>query len=185
MADLYVALIHFPVLDRRGKIVTAAITSLDIHDLARAAHTYGVRAVFVVHPVAEQRQFAAKVLDHWLLGFGRSFDSRRREALELVRVVADLEEAAAAAQALSGAEPALVFTSARARDGVSFAQMREQLRTPGCSPLMLLFGTGFGLAPAFRDRCDLALEPIRGVGDYNHLSVRSAAAIILDRLRGR
>ena len=27
------------------------------------------------------------------------------------------------------------------------------------------------------------LEPIRGSGEYNHLSVRSACAIILDRLR--
>jgi len=29
------------------------------------------------------------------------------------------------------------------------------------------------------------LPPIRGVGEYNHLSVRAAAAIILYRLRGR
>ncbi|MCK4696288.1 MAG: RNA methyltransferase, partial [Candidatus Cloacimonetes bacterium] len=26
------------------------------------------------------------------------------------------------------------------------------------------------------------LKPIKGVGNYNHLSVRSAAAIVLDRL---
>ncbi|MFZ0887337.1 MAG: RNA methyltransferase, partial [Candidatus Binataceae bacterium] len=90
MGGLFLALIHHPVLDRRGKIVTSAITSLDIHDIARASRTYGVDAFFVVHPVQEQREFAARLLDHWRLGYGREFDSRRREALELVRVTADL-----------------------------------------------------------------------------------------------
>jgi hypothetical protein len=50
---------------------------------------------------------------------------------------------------------------------------------------MILLGTGFGLAPAVREQTDLALEAIRGSGDYNHLSVRAAASIILDRLHGR
>ena len=35
-----------------------------------------------------------------------------------------------------------------------------------------------------RSRVDEVLEPIAGTGDYNHLSVRAAAAIMLDRLRG-
>ena len=52
-------------------------------------------------------------------------------------------------------------------------------------PLMLLFGTGFGLAPPVLERADLVLAPILGPGAYNHLSVRSAAGIILDRLRGK
>jgi len=30
----------------------------------------------------------------------------------------------------------------------------------------------------------LRLAPIKGPGKYNHLSVRAAAGIILDRLRG-
>lgn len=121
MADLFVALIHHPVVDRRSRIVTSAVTSLDIHDLARCARTFGVRAVFIVHPVGEQREFAARLRDHWLAGHGRQFDSRRAEALERVEVVADLEEAAAAAERLSGARPALVYTSARAASAGSVA----------------------------------------------------------------
>lgn len=50
---------------------------------------------------------------------------------------------------------------------------------------MLMLGTGFGLAPAMRERADFALAPINGPGAYNHLSVRAAASIMLDRLRGR
>jgi hypothetical protein len=47
-----------------------------------------------------------------------------------------------------------------------------------------LFGTGWGLTEELFDRADFILEPIKGSGDYNHLSVRTAAAIILDRLLG-
>jgi hypothetical protein len=185
VAELFIALIHHPVLDRNGRIVTSAITSLDLHDLARSAHTYGVRGFFVVHPIAEQRQFAATVLDHWRFDFGRAFDGRRREALELVRIVADLDEALAQAAELCGSRPLLVHTSARTAGGIDAAELRARLQQPGAPPAMIMFGTGFGLAPAIRERADLMLAPIAGAGDYNHLSVRAAAAIILDRLRGR
>jgi hypothetical protein len=184
VADLFLALVHHPVVDRNGRIVTSAITSLDIHDLARSACTFGVRAFFIVHPVAEQRQFAATVIDHWKFDFGRAFDGRRREALELVRVVPDLDDALAAVEQLAGARPLVLHTSARTQTGVSFAQLRARMREPASPPLLILLGTGFGLAPEVANRSDLRVQAIRGVGDYNHLSVRAAGAIILERLRG-
>ncbi len=113
MSDLFVALIHHPVVDRNAKIVTSAITSLDIHDIARASRTYDVRGVFIVHPIPEQRKFAASVIDLWLFDFGRTHDSRRREALERVQIVAELDDAIAAATQISGARPLVVHTSAR------------------------------------------------------------------------
>jgi hypothetical protein len=183
VAELFIALIHHPVLDRRGKIVTAAVTSLDIHDLARAARTYGVRAMYVAHPVAEQREFARRVIDHWLLGAGQKFDSRRREALRNVEVVRDLDEALGAAERDAGARPLVVHTSARSESGASTAELRAMVERAG-PPLMILFGTGFGLAPDVLERADIVMAPIRGADSYNHLSVRSAAGIILDRLRG-
>jgi hypothetical protein len=184
VADLFVALVHYPVLNRNGRVVTAAITSLDLHDIARSARTYGVRAVYVVHPVAEQREFALRVLDHWRLDHGRLFDSRRREALELVEVVADLEAAIKAAVMVARASPLLVYTSASASVGVSYAQLRSKLEQRAGPPILLMFGTGFGLAPTMRERADIILEAVRGSGDYNHLSVRAAASVILDRLAG-
>ena len=48
----------------------------------------------------------------------------------------------------------------------------------------MVFGTGWGLAPEVMARADLRLAPVLGPTDYNHLSVRAAAAVILDRLRG-
>ena len=185
MADLFLSLVHYPVIDRNRRIVTSAITSLDLHDLARSARTFGVRAFFVIHPVAEQRAFAATVIDHWRFDFGRAFDSLRREALELVRIVADLDAAIAEAERIAGARPLIVHTSAHTENGIGFAEMRRRLESPDSPPMMILLGTGFGLAPALLERSDLALEPILGAADYNHLSVRAAGAIILARLRGR
>jgi hypothetical protein len=184
-SDLFIALLHYPVVDRTGRVVTSAITSLDLHDIARSARTYGVRAFFIVHPIAEQREFATSVIDHWRFDFGRQHDSRRREALELVEIVTDLDAAAAAAERIAGARPTLVHTSSRNQSGMSFAGMRARMEAAGAAPVLLLLGTGFGLAPAVLERADLALEPITGGGDYNHLSVRAAAATMLDRLRGR
>jgi hypothetical protein len=185
VAEIFLALLHHPVLDRNGRIITSAITSLDLHDLARSARTYGVRAVYVVHPVPEQREFARSVIEHWRIGYGRSFDSRRVEALELIEIVPDLDTAVAAAERVAGRRPAIVHTSAREEQGISFTAMRERMAQNDAAPFLILLGTGFGLAPAARERTDLALEAIRGPGDYNHLSVRAAASIILDRLCGR
>jgi hypothetical protein len=185
VADLFVALIHYPVLNRNGHVVTSAITSLDLHDIARSARTYGVRAMYVVHPVAEQREFALRVLDHWRLDYGRLYDSRRREALDLVEVVEDLEAALRAAEMMAKAFPLLVFTSARASGGASYEELRSKVQNTGGPPIMLMFGTGFGLAPAMRQRGDIVLDAVRGPGEYNHLSVRAAASVILDRLAGR
>jgi hypothetical protein len=178
-------LIHYPVLDRNGRVVTSAITSLDLHDLARSSRTYGVRAMYVVHPIAEQREFALRVLDHWRLSEGRLYDSRRREALDLVEVVDTLDDALSAAEMLTKVRSILVHTSARTTDGISYTEMRSRLELVDGSPLMLMIGTGFGLAPPMRERADLALAPLRGPGEYNHLSVRAAGSIILDRLCGR
>ena len=50
-------------------------------------------------------------------------------------------------------------------------------------PVLLLLGTAQGLAPEVLARCDGVLRPIRDLG-YNHLSVRSAAAILADRILG-
>ncbi len=189
VAALFVALIHYPVLDRNGRIVTSAITSLDLHDIARSARTYGVAGFFVVHPVADQREFAGRVLDHWRTGYGRQFDSRRQEALALIRVVTCLDDAIVEAERIAGARPLIVSTSARASSAratgaIDYPAMRARLERADAQPAMLMFGTGFGMAPAILDRADLALPPILGPGPYNHLSVRAAAGIILDRLCG-
>jgi hypothetical protein len=66
---------------------------------------------------------------------------------------------------------------------ITFEDMRKEMRDQE-KPILVIFGTGHGLPKEILDKCDYSLEPVRAAGDYNHLSVRSAIAIILDRLIG-
>lgn len=184
MADLYLVLLHHPVLDKNGLTVTTAVTNMDIHDIARSAYTYGVRRFYVATPVKALRVLAAKILEHWETGYGSTYNVTRKQALSLVRLEHDLDSTILSLEQATGARPRLVITSARpGPNRTSFATLRAQLDTRP-DPHLIVLGTGWGLAPAVTERADVALEPVRGCGEYNHLSVRSAAAIILDRLRG-
>ncbi|MFQ5896614.1 MAG: RNA methyltransferase [Nitrospinota bacterium] len=185
VAPLYLALVHHPVQNRKGEEVAASVTSLDLHDVSRAARTYGVRRLFVVHPSEAQRRFVRRVRDHWREGWGAEYNPTRREALELLEDVGDLGECVERVERREGQRPRVVTTSARQRSGcVGFAWLRERLER-GEGPWLLLLGTGWGLAGEAERVADHRLEPLRGAGEpYNHLSVRCAAAIILDRLLG-
>jgi hypothetical protein len=186
------ALVHYPVLDRAGARVTTAITNLDLHDMARTARTYGVERLFVVHPVEAQRVLAERIREHWICGSGRRRIPDRAEALEVVRVVPSLEDAFAAFGEPAAGEPARdameLWTTAASSRGlpvISAAEARERL-TRAARPVMIAFGTGWGLAPEIVGAADVRLEPIRAKLEtgYNHLSVRAACAITLDRLLG-
>ena len=182
-ALLYLALLHHPVLNRDGHVVTTSVTNLDIHDIARSARTYDVTGYFVAHPNPGLRALCERVAWHWQEGHGARTNESRRRAMELVRIVPDLDHILAAIEAETGRWPTLVATSARdhGRTTLSFRDLRARL-AEGDDPVLMLLGTGYGLPPEILDPCEL-LEPIRGPGDYNHLSVRAAAAILLDRLR--
>lgn len=183
-AKVSVALLHYPVYDKNGQKVVTAVTNLDIHDIARAARTFGLFRYYVVTPVAEQRELAGRISRHWVEGWGASYNPKRRSALELVRILPALEDAVSDLEREFGRPPRVVVTGAQGRPNtVSYGELARQLAETGESYL-LLFGTGWGLAEEVFSRADLVLEPIKGPTDYNHLSVRSAAAIIFDRLLG-
>jgi hypothetical protein len=183
VADLYVALLHHPVRDKNGDVVTTAVTNMDVHDIARLARTFGVRAFYVCTPVLTLRRLVARIVAHWESGPGAAYNATRRDALALVRQAPDLDGAIADVERDAGVLPAVVATTAREGPGrLRFAALSERLARPG-RPSLLVLGTGWGLTEEVLGRADDVLEPIQGTGDYNHLSVRSAAAIILDRLR--
>lgn len=182
---LYLALLHHPVVNRTGDVVTTSVTNLDIHDIARSARTYDVAGYFVAHPSTGLRALCERVSWHWQEGYGAKTNESRRLAMELVRVVPDLDHVVAAIERETGRMPIRIATSARehGRPTISFNALRERLETAD-EPILVLLGTGYGLAPEVLDGCDALLDPLRGPGDYNHLAVRAAAAILLDRLRG-
>jgi len=183
MADLYLALLHHPVYDKNGAIVTTAVTNMDVHDFGRLARTYGVRAFYVATPVLALRRLVERIMRHWDSGPGAAYNHTRKEALALARLAHDLDAVVADIEREQGVMPRLVATSAREGGRrLSFPDLRRRLREES-RPELLVFGTGWGLTAEVVERADDLLEPIRSTDGWNHLSVRSAAAIILDRLR--
>ncbi|HTB76491.1 MAG TPA: RNA methyltransferase [Polyangiaceae bacterium] len=183
MRRLAIALVHHPVLDGQGAIVTTAVTNLDVHDLARSARTYGCSDYFVAHPIAAQRELVTRIREHWTSGSSGKRIPDRREALGVLRIVESLD---AAVEALGGRSAVEIWATAARELGptLSFAEARTRMEGEGRA-VLLVFGTGWGLAPIVVAESDALLEPIRAVVDgYNHLSVRSACAIALDRLCG-
>ncbi len=184
-APLYLALLHHPVLNRSGETVMTSVTNLDIHDIARSARTYDIAGYFVAHPSTGLRALCERVTWHWQDGYGAKINESRRLAMELVHVVPDLEHVLRTIEDATGQAPLRVATSARAhgRPMIPFPDLRARIEE-GDQPVLVLLGTGYGLTPEVLDDCDALLEPLRGPGDYNHLAVRAAAAVMLDRLRG-
>lgn len=175
-----IALVHYPVLDRRGDVVTSAVTNLDIHDLARLATTYKLSRYYLVTPAVEQQTLACRIVEHWQKGAGASYNPDRCQALDCLRVMNSLDDALADWRALAGPESLAVLTGARHKHDIDFPQASALAAE---QPVLLVFGTGHGLAPEAYAVDRPCLQPLRA-GQYNHLSVRTAAAIVLDRLIG-
>ncbi|HJV64651.1 MAG TPA: RNA methyltransferase [Geomonas sp.] len=185
-ANFSIALIHYPVYDKNRDIVATAVTNLDVHDIARSSRTYGVSRYYIVTPVHEQRLLVEKIRTHWLEGWGSTYNPKRKLALELLQTEDTLQAAVADVERRTGKKPKLVVTGASGRpNSVTFAELKALADADPDQLFMLLLGTGWGLTEQVFKASDYVLEPISGGGDYNHLSVRSAAAIMLDRLFGR
>jgi hypothetical protein len=179
---LYIVLLHYPVYNKEGKIVTTAIANMDIHDIARLAKTYGVQGFYIVNPILEQRNRAEEIISHWREGYGANYNKFRKAAFELIRTTESLPDLFADIARETGCLPRTIVTGANFEgDLLKFTELREMLQRSDL-PYLLIFGTGSGIASEMVNTADYRLEPIRGQGDYNHLAVRSAVAIVLDRV---
>lgn len=184
MGNLYIGLLHFPMRSRIGEIVATSITAVDVHDIARTTRAYGVTRYFVVTPLPSQQRIAWRIRGFWTEERADN-ESRRAEALEIVTVATDLEETLDAIAAAEGTAPLLVATSARrrGRESISYIQLGEYLRREE-RPVYIIFGTGWGMTDELIETADVLLPPLREKSDFNHLSVRAAIAIVLDRVVG-
>ena len=162
--------------------MATAVTNLDIHDISRSSKTYGVERFYVVTPIARQQDLVLTILRHWREGPGASFNPSRREAFRLTEVRGSLDEVLADISESTGRRARVVVTGAGFSLGLTgYGELRKRMDAGG-DPYLLVFGTGSGLAAEVVERADFILEPLGGAGDYNHLSVRSAVAVVLDRL---
>jgi hypothetical protein len=179
-----VALLHDGMVDKTGKTVTTSVTLIDVHDISRSCKTYGIDSLFVVHSSQTMRALVRTVKSHWDGDFGSRYNPNRQDALGVLSIASELDEALLQVERRTGKLPKIIATSAH--DGpqrVSYQEMRAQIERSDDSYLVI-FGTGWGMGPELMSRADFILKPIYGPTPYNHLSVRAACAIILDRLRG-
>jgi hypothetical protein len=187
---VYIALLHSHVVNRKGASVTTSVTNMDIHDISRSARTFGVKGYFLVTPIEDQHELVGQILDFWRSEKSRTYHPDRVEAVSLVRLAREFAEVKAAILAEHGELPEVVLTDARPLPkSVSYADYRRELSDPtrASRPVLVVFGTGWGVSDAFYPEVHRILAPVygpEGEEGYNHLSVRAAVAIILDRLFG-
>ena len=164
---------------------------MDIHDISRSAKTYGMRGYFLVTPIEDQHELVERILAHWRTDQSLAHHPDRVAAVSLVRMSKTFEKVKTAIFAEQGEYPEVVLTDARSLPNtVSYADYKRELSDPRRSqkPVLLVFGTGWGISDTFYPEVHRILAPVygpEGVEGYNHLSVRSAVAIILDRLFGQ
>jgi len=183
---LSIALMHYPMCDKKKDVVATAVTNLDLHDISRSAYTFGVDNFFLITPILAQQRIVTRVIDHWLKGYGLTYNPDRSEAFSKTSIVSSLIDALKELkdrQERDGREvkqPIIVATTARSE--IATISMRELSVLSKDDEVLLLFGTGWGFTDDILEFADFILEPIEGISNFNHLSVRSAVAIILSRI---
>lgn len=178
MKNVSVALIHYPVYNKNKEIVATSITNLDIHDIARCAKTYGLDKYFIVHPGKAEQDFAKQMTGFWNQGYGKTYNPDRSQALGMVEVISEIAQIREHYQ-----NPVFAATTAKKRqDATDIHTLAQKASQDQDRQYVLLFGTGWGLAEDVIINADYVLKPLTGAAEYNHLSVRSAAAIIFDRI---
>ena len=177
MKNIYIGLVHHPVYNKFGEIVTTSITNLDIHDIARSCRTFGVKKFFIITPLESQKKLLERVLKFWNSKIAIEYNPDRVDALSIVEYAKNLKDAK---KIINTQEEKCLVVSTTA------ANLNNQLNFENLGNLensvFLLFGTGNGLTKEIHNSADYVLKPIGGTNGYNHLSVRSAVAIVLDRI---
>ena len=182
---LYIGLVHYPVYNKHYQRIASAVTTFDLHDISRLARTYDVRKFFVITPLDDQKELVERVRRHWTEGYGAKYNRNRKEAIELVSVAPSLAAASHSITELEGEAPLLIATDAAKQQSraISYEEARHMIQNQRV--VFLMFGTAWGLDKSILEEADYVLDPVTGRTGYQHLSVRSAAAIIMDRLAGR
>jgi tRNA (guanine37-N1)-methyltransferase len=183
----YVALMHTNVFVKKDVVGNTSITSLDIHDIARSSATYDITNYFIVSQLEDQQNILQTFLTFWRSEEGKEYNQSRFDAVNRVVPAMNLNDVIKQIKEKEGKDPIIISTSARFKDAEKkkIIDFYSQGRIFSLGrPVLFVFGTAKGLSDDVIERSDFLLQPIVGMSDYNHLSVRSAVAIILDRWLG-
>ncbi len=178
----YLVLMHTDVVLPNDTVGETSVTSIDVHDIARSARTYGVERVYIVTPLADQQKIVNRLLTYWQEA-GSSENVNRHDALARVELAESLESVICKIQE-TYANPCLIGTTAQAGDEPYITYYDQDVIWQQYDAVVAILGTARGLSNAVRTRCTYMFDPIEGMTTFNHLSVRSAAAVMLDRWLG-
>lgn len=182
--NIYLGLVHYPVYNKNSEVVCTSVTNFDIHDISRTCKTYDIKGYHIIVPLDAQKELTERILGYWKDGFGANHNKDREEAFSTTHATESIEKAIAEIEKAEGKTPKIITTSAKIfPNSISYENLSKQMFEDD-EVYLLLFGTGWGLTDEIMDQSTHILEPIRGNARYNHLSVRSAVSIILDRLLG-
>ncbi|MDP8268802.1 MAG: RNA methyltransferase [Candidatus Tenebribacter davisii] len=176
-SNIYLGLVHYPVYNKHDDVVTTSITNLDIHDIARSCKTFGITKFFIITPLETQELLLNRILKFWKSDIAKEYNNDRVQALSLIQYAVDIETAQKQISLQEDDCLVVSTTAMKLKQQISFNDLIKLKK-----PVLLLFGTGNGLCQEIHKQADHVLKPIEGKGNYNHLSVRSAVAIVLDRL---
>ena len=180
--NLYLGLVHHPVTNKKGEDATTSVTNLDIHDIARCCRTFGVKKYFIITPLILQLELVERILAYWRSDTGNAYNPDRQEALKTVSLAKDISEVEENIFKWEHKKPLLAVTGASLTKTHGDMRQLWQMMRVDKLPCLLLFGTGWGLHPSVTNRADFCINPIGLAKEgYNHLSVRAATAIYLDR----
>ncbi len=181
ISNLYVGLLHYPVYNKHKDKVTTSITHIDLHDISRLCCSFGVKNFLMINPLKSQHDLYTKIVDFWQSDIGKEYQPDRAEAISKTLFISSYQEAIEYIKNQEKVYPIIITTTAQHRDNqVEYDSLSYLIRDN--KPVFIFFGTGYGLAEEVHQMADYVLKPIDPNTHYNHLSVRSAAAIVLDRL---
>jgi hypothetical protein len=182
--NLYVGLIHSPIKNKNGELVTTSVTNMDVHDISRSCKTFGVKQYHIVTPLEVQHQLIQRILGHWERDENGAYNPDRQDALGIARISYSIEESIKTIEEEEGKRPYICVTGANFENFDMKANQVKEKALVDNRPIFLLFGTGWGLHAKALELADFHIEPLYGAHPegYNHLSVRSAVAIYLDRI---
>ena len=183
--EIHLVLRHDSVMGRKEKTIDSSVTQIDLHDFSRLARTYGLKGFHCVTPLEAQHRICQEILSYWEEGFGGTYNPDRLQALQVLWLHRSFDEVIEKITLENqGRVPIIVGTSAKRthlEKEIAFQEFSSRIGRSG-RPILIQFGTAWGLSPEQLDRSDWILPPVNGLTGYNHLSVRCAAAIIVDRI---
>jgi len=128
LMKLYMALLYYPAYNKNKEIIATSIVIHDLHDLSRAARTYGVKRFYVVQPMEEQQKVVERILRFWE-SVGYEYNPNRLEAISVLAVKDSLEDVIKEIEGVEKERPYIIGTSAKRRSNeISFLKTANKIK---------------------------------------------------------